>query len=55
MPSGDRGGRLSAADSVVYAAGAVVWRRVGEDVEVLVIHRTQHKDFSLPKGKLYPG
>jgi len=32
-----------------------VWRRAGDDVQVLVIHRTQHKDFSLPKGKLDPG
>jgi 8-oxo-(d)GTP phosphatase len=55
VPSGDRGGRLSAADPVVYAAGAVVWRRAGDDVQVLVIHRTQRKDFSLPKGKLDPG
>ncbi|MFD3446991.1 NUDIX domain-containing protein [Microbacteriaceae bacterium 4G12] len=55
MPSGDGGRRLSTADGVVYAAGAVVWRRIGDDVQVLVIHRTQHKDFSLPKGKLDPG
>jgi len=55
VASGDRGERLSGSDSVVYAAGAVVWRRAGDDVEVLVIHRPQHSDFSLPKGKLDPG
>lgn len=27
----------------------------GADVKVLVVHRTQHKDVSLPKGKVDPG
>lgn len=40
---------------VVYAAGAVVWRQAKNNVRVLLIHRTQHKDLSLPKGKLDPG
>lgn len=39
----------------VYAAGAVVWREIEGDVHVLVIHRTFHKDISLPKGKVDPG
>lgn len=39
----------------VYAAGAVVWREIEDDVHVLVIHRTFHKDISLPKGKVDPG
>lgn len=40
----------------VLAAGAVCWRvtRKGR-VKVLVVHRTQHRDVSLPKGKLDPG
>jgi 8-oxo-dGTP diphosphatase len=41
--------------TTVYAAGAVLWRTIGEDIHVLVIHRTEHKDVSLPKGKVDPG
>ena len=37
------------------AAGAVVWRAIGDRLEVLVIHRRRHDDWSLPKGKLDPG
>ncbi|WP_166868224.1 MULTISPECIES: NUDIX domain-containing protein [unclassified Salinibacterium] len=38
------------------AAGALCWRvsKKGK-LKVLVVHRTQHKDVSLPKGKLDPG
>jgi 8-oxo-dGTP pyrophosphatase MutT (NUDIX family)/phosphohistidine phosphatase SixA len=39
----------------VLAAGAVCWRIVGGKVRVLLVHRTQHKDISLPKGKVDPG
>ncbi|MCH1884387.1 NUDIX hydrolase [Agrococcus sp. ARC_14] len=39
----------------VLAAGALVWRAVGDEVLVLLVERTQHRDFSLPKGKLDPG
>ncbi|WGD38114.1 NUDIX hydrolase [Lysinibacter sp. HNR] len=39
----------------IYAAGAVCWRRVGDDIMVLLIHRTQHRDISFPKGKVDPG
>lgn len=39
----------------VLAAGAVCWRVVGGKVRVLLVHRTQHKDISLPKGKVDPG
>ncbi|QEO09351.1 NUDIX hydrolase [Protaetiibacter larvae] len=40
----------------VLAAGAVCWRvtKKGE-AKILLVHRTQHKDISLPKGKLDPG
>lgn len=38
------------------AAGAVCWRVSKKgNLKVLVVHRTQHKDVSLPKGKLDPG
>jgi 8-oxo-dGTP pyrophosphatase MutT (NUDIX family) len=39
-------------DRPILAAGAVVWRPVGDRLEVLVIHRSRHDDWSLPKGKL---
>ena len=45
----------TAHPTTVYAAGAVLWRTIGDDVHVLVIHRTEHKDVSLPKGKVDPG
>jgi len=35
----------------VLAAGAVVWRPGGEDIEILVVHRPNHSDWTLPKGK----
>ena len=40
----------------VLAAGAVCWKvsKKGE-AKILLVHRTQHKDVSLPKGKLDPG
>jgi 8-oxo-(d)GTP phosphatase len=39
----------------VYAAGAVCWRIVDGELMVLVVHRTTHRDVSLPKGKVDPG
>jgi 8-oxo-dGTP diphosphatase len=39
----------------VFAAGAVCWRIVDGKILVLLIHRTRHKDVSLPKGKVDPG
>lgn len=39
----------------VLAAGAVCWRVVDGVAKVLVVHRTQHQDVSLPKGKVDPG
>jgi 8-oxo-dGTP diphosphatase len=36
----------------VRAAGAVLWRRAGDGIEVAVVHRPQYDDWSLPKGKL---
>jgi 8-oxo-dGTP diphosphatase len=41
---------------VVEAAGGVVWRReTGGITAVLLVHRPQYDDWSLPKGKLDPG
>ncbi len=39
----------------VFAAGAVLWRVIDGKTMVLVIHRTVHRDVSLPKGKVDPG
>jgi len=39
----------------VVAGGAVCWKRVDGDVKILLVHRTQHKDVSIPKGKRDPG
>ena len=44
-----------AADHEVRAAGGVVWRREGDRVEVLLVHRPKYDDWSFPKGKLDPG
>ncbi|WP_182171317.1 NUDIX hydrolase [Flaviflexus equikiangi] len=41
--------------SDVLAAGALVWRRRGRDVEVLLVHRPRYDDWSIPKGKLHNG
>lgn len=37
------------------AAGGVVLRGGAGGVQVLVVHRVRHSDWSLPKGKLDPG
>ena len=47
----------------VRAAGAVLWRAVGQGaedsagtaIEVAVVHRPRYDDWSLPKGKVDPG
>jgi 8-oxo-dGTP diphosphatase len=42
--------------SPVLAAGAVCWRvSTKGKPKILLVHRTQHKDVSLPKGKVDPG
>jgi len=39
---------------LVEAAGGVVLREGGEEVEVCVVHRPRYGDWTLPKGKLEP-
>lgn len=40
----------------IRAAGAVCWRVNSEGkVKILLVYRTQHRDTSLPKGKVDPG
>jgi 8-oxo-dGTP pyrophosphatase MutT (NUDIX family) len=36
------------------AAGGVVWRRDGLDLQVALVHRPRYDDWSLPKGKVNP-
>lgn len=43
------------SDTAIYAAGAVVWRRVEGKLRILLIHRTKYRDVTLPKGKVDPG
>ena len=39
---------------MIEAAGGVVWRiGASRDLEVLLVHRPRHDDWSLPKGKLH--
>jgi 8-oxo-dGTP pyrophosphatase MutT (NUDIX family) len=45
------GGSLGVSDRVVRAAGGVPWRRRGEKLEVLLVHRPKYDDWSFPKGK----
>jgi len=41
---------------MIEAAGGVVWRRTEKGgIRVLLIHRPQYRDWSLPKGKLERG
>lgn len=40
---------------MIEAAGGVVLRGEGGGLEVLMVHRVRHQDWSLPKGKLDPG
>ena len=37
------------------AAGALIWRVNGGELEVLMIHRDRYDDWSWPKGKLDAG
>jgi len=39
----------------VYAAGAVCWRMAKGEIELAMVYRTVHKDWTFPKGKVDPG
>jgi 8-oxo-dGTP diphosphatase len=39
----------------VRAAGALLWRRAGDEVEIAVARRPRYDDWTLPKGKALPG
>lgn len=39
--------------NVIRAAGAVIWRRLSEDlIQIALIHRPRYDDWSFPKGKV---
>lgn len=42
-------------DSEILAAGAVLYRHAAGKIEVALIHRRRHDDWTFPKGKLEPG
>jgi 8-oxo-dGTP pyrophosphatase MutT (NUDIX family) len=46
---------MSRSPDTVVAGGAVCWKIVDGEVRILLVHRKQHKDISLPKGKCDPG
>jgi 8-oxo-dGTP pyrophosphatase MutT (NUDIX family) len=39
---------------VIRAAGGVVWRVLGHELQVVLVHRPGFDDWSLPKGKQDP-
>jgi 8-oxo-dGTP diphosphatase len=52
----DSARRLAMTETVVRAAGGLVWRRgEGGGVEVVLVHRPAYDDWSFPKGKLHQG
>jgi 8-oxo-dGTP diphosphatase len=61
----EEGHCVAELNTVVRAAGGVVWRRSSgaavpdrralPDLEIAVVHRPRYDDWSLPKGKLDPG
>ena len=44
------------ANTLIQAAGAVLWRQVNSgELEVAIVHRPRYDDWSLPKGKVEAG
>jgi 8-oxo-dGTP pyrophosphatase MutT (NUDIX family) len=44
------------SEPIVRAGGGIVWRHdQGGAVEIVLVHRPAHDDWSFPKGKLHPG
>ena len=36
---------------VIEAAGGILWRKDSDELEIAIVHRPGHDDWSLPKGK----
>jgi 8-oxo-dGTP pyrophosphatase MutT (NUDIX family) len=49
------GAKRTGSLALIRAAGGVVCRRAGDDVEVVLVHRRRYDDWTFPKGKAYPG
>ncbi|MGZ4410625.1 MAG: NUDIX hydrolase, partial [Gaiellaceae bacterium] len=43
---------LSKGSGSVRAAGGLVGRLVGDELQVLLVHRPRYDDWSFPKGKV---
>ena len=41
-------------NSVIQAAGGIIWKTEGNEKKLAVVHRRKHNDWSLPKGKVDP-
>jgi 8-oxo-dGTP diphosphatase len=41
--------------TVIQAAGGLLWRKTPKDQTIGIIHRLRYDDWTLPKGKLKPG
>lgn len=39
-------------NSVIQAAGGIIWKEEDQQKKLAVVHRHKHNDWSLPKGKL---
>jgi 8-oxo-dGTP pyrophosphatase MutT (NUDIX family) len=46
---------LPTPTEVVQAAGGLLVRRHGGELQIAVVHRPEHQDWSFPKGKLEEG
>ncbi len=42
-------------ETIVHAAGGILWRRGESGLEFLLVHRPNYGDWSFAKGKLDPG
>lgn len=42
-------------NSVIQAAGGIIWKKEGSEKRFALVHRHKHDDWSLPKGKVDPG
>ena len=42
-------------NSIIKAAGGILWKKSGSKKAIAIIHRKRYDDWSLPKGKLHPG
>ena len=46
---------MTAPGGEIRAAGGIVWREGASGLEIVVVHRPEYDDWSLPKGKVEAG